>query len=194
MYFENFSTILFDCTMHKVTWISCQMEKKLHINMMENMGKVQVCLNDTQIQSTKHYWRSMYDKDKNNTIFTLVLKRMTTTIRVKVGEFLQQLWEKSWDENKKQNEWLMDCHSHWIHNGNQSWTPNEGMNCTWTVILGTFTCALCKVPQSILFSLLVKLAWWITEGGGICEKKRLKRTCQLCAIVFADKVTPGGPL
>ncbi len=54
--------------------------------------------------------QSIYErKDKNNTIFTLVLRRMTSTIRVKVGEFPQQLWEKSCDENRKQNEWTMDC-------------------------------------------------------------------------------------
>jgi hypothetical protein len=161
MYFENFSTILFDCTMHKFTWISCQMEKKLHINMMENVGKVQVCLNHTQVQSTKHYWRSMSDKDKNNTIFTLVLRRLTTTILVKVGEFSQQLWEKSWDENKMNELWIVILIEFKMGiNHGPNVIPNEGMNCMWNVILGTFTCALCKVPQSILFSLLVKLAWW----------------------------------
>lgn len=52
----------------------------------------------------------MYDKDKNNTIFTLVLRRMTTTIPVKVGEFPPQLWEKSCNpktENKMNEVWIV---------------------------------------------------------------------------------------
>jgi hypothetical protein len=97
---------------------------------------------------------------------------------------------------KQKTKWMNNglCHSQWIHDGNQSWTEHhpQWINCTWNVILRYFHMRIVQGPTDHTLPLLVKLAWWIPGGGW--EKKGLKRTCQLCAIGFSDKVTPGGPL
>jgi hypothetical protein len=75
-----------------------------------------------------------------------------------------------------------------------AWTEHhpQWMNCTWNVILRTSHMSIVQGPTVHTLQLLVKLAWWIA-GADERTKKHLKRTCQLCAIGFSDKVTPGGP-